>query len=63
MDNPRPVPLWFMRLAFFLINLGMLWFVAWWVNPNLTTGTVWFFGFIYASLMTALDELRGKFDA
>jgi len=59
MDNNEP-PDWFINIFVFWINVGVVWFAAWILNPNLTSGTVWFFAVIFSSLMTGIDEVRRK---
>jgi len=48
------------KIINFGIDLGFIWFIALWANPNLDSGIIWLVAFIYASTMSQLNRLYSK---
>lgn len=53
----------FERWASFGVNVGLVWLAAWFYNPNIDSGTVWFlamiFGWIGMDFTRIEQELGG----
>lgn len=44
----------------YFLGIGLVWFVAWWANPNLSHGTVWFVAAIVGFILGDTAEIRFK---
>ena len=42
----------------YLIDIGLIWFLACIFNPNIDSGLVWLIAMIYASVMGSLSVIR-----
>lgn len=51
-----------MGFVIFLLGIGIVWAAAWAFSPDLTSGTVWFFAYIWASLYANINIIRSKVD-
>lgn len=50
----------FVKFSVFSLDVGCVWILAWGLNPNITSGTVWFVGILFALLQTHLSNIRER---
>ena len=42
---------WLESFAIYLVNVGLVWFFVWFLNPNIDSGLVWLIAILFGTLM------------